>query len=141
MIVPVETVSFFDSAKVELGIGVEVRFGEPLEYFALGLQTGTGDIHKFVEPPKKILLVIGKQANAGHVNGDDSYRTGKWVGSKEPSAAALESAEVEAQPATHGSGVIGRHIGVHKVGEIGNAVTGGRFPQTFQTGLSQSNSG
>lgn len=135
MVFPVLPESFSDIAEVELGIGIESLFGELLDDFSFYLEAFLGDIHQAIETLEEIFFIFGEVADSREIHGDDADRAGQGVRAKESAAALSELAIIETKPTTHTSRVVGAHIGIDEVREIGDAVFGGHFPERLIRGI------
>ncbi len=129
VILPVLVKALLDIAKVKLGVGVESFLGELFDDFPFDFEAFFGDIHEAVEALEKVFLIFGKVTNAREVDGDNADRPGQGIGAEESAASLSEFAVVQAQPAAHAPRIVGAHVRIHEVGEIGDAVFGGHFPK------------
>ena len=68
-------------AKVPLGVGIEPGVQQFGNDGALGLETPSGDVHKPVQAPIKVGLVLGEIGDAGQVDGHHAHEP---VDSPEP---------------------------------------------------------
>ena len=129
VIFPVLMEALFDIAKVELGVGVESFLGELFDDFPFHFETLFGNIHEAVEPFEEIFFIFGEVANAREVDGDNADRPGQGIGAEESAATLSELTVIETEAATHAACVVGAHVGIDEIGEIGDAVFGGHFPK------------
>ena len=77
------------------------------------------------------LMKIG---DAGQVDGDHAHGAGGLAGAEEAAGLLPQLTQVKAQAAAHGAHVVGLHIGVDVVGEIGGAVLGGHLEHILSLG-------
>ena len=116
-------------AQIPLGIGIQSRVQQLGDDGALGLQGAGGDVHQLVQPGIEVGLVLGQIGDAGQVDGDHAHGAGGLAGAEEAAGLLPQLTQVKAQAAAHGAHVVGLHIGVDVVGEIGGAVLGGHLKQ------------
>ena len=118
-----------EGAEVTLGVGIQSVLHQLGDDAALDLERPGRDIHQPVEAAVEVLLVGCLVGNAGHIDGDNTHRTGGLTASEEAAGFLAQLAQVKAQAAAHGTDIGRLHIAVDIVGEIRCAVLGGHFKQ------------
>ncbi len=112
------------------GVGEEPLVHVALDHFALDLQAVAGDFQQGVEAGVQAFFVAGVQVTqARAVDGHHAEGAGLFRGAEQTVAALEEFAQVELQPATHGTHHVGRELGVDEVLEVGEPVAGGHGEQ------------
>jgi len=132
VILPVFAETLLHLPQIIFGVGIEIAVGEFFQYLTLRFQAFPGNDHQSFQALEKFALRSGEVANPRHVDGDDAYGTGQGMGPEQASPPSLQVPVVDAQPAAHAPGILGTHIGVDEIGEIGHPVFGRHFPETVK---------
>ena len=118
-----------EGAQIPLGVGIQAGVQQLGDNGALGFQGTGGNVHQLVQSGIEVRLVLRQIGDAGQVDGDHAHGAGGLAGAKEAAGLLPQLAQVKAQAAAHGAHVVGLHIGVNVVGEVGRAVLGGHLEQ------------
>jgi hypothetical protein len=96
MVFPVFMERLLDVRKIEARIGMQPAVSEVLDEIPLNLQALACEHHQCIEPFEEIGVVFREVSDPGHVEGDDTNRTGLRVGTKQPPASSLEFSVIQA---------------------------------------------
>ena len=104
---------------------------KPLYGLPLDLQTFLGQRHQLTQPGKELLPATREVANSRHVDGHNTDATGKGIGAKQTPTSLPDLRQIQPQAAAHTSRIFGLHVGIDKIGEIGNAILRRHLPQNI----------
>ena len=116
-------------SEISLGIRIQPLVEKLCDDGTLDLERTSRNIHHVVKSLEEIFLVLSKVCDSGHVDGNNTDRTGALTASKEATRLLTQLAEVQAQTAAHTANVGGFHIAVYVVGEVRSSVFGGHLKQ------------
>ncbi len=107
------------------GIGVQSPVRLVLDDLALDLQRDLAELRHPPEPGEEVRLVRGQIPDPGQVDCVHADAARHRVAAEETAAPLAKLPLVEAQPAAHAHRVLRGQVGVHVVGEVGDAVLAG----------------
>ena len=135
VVFPILLKTLTDILQIKASVWIKTAVCVCFQYLALDLQGGHGDGKHSLQPGKEILFVLSQKTDARQIQGYHSDRAGQRVRAKEPASTCFQFTRIQAQTAAHAARVIGIHIAIHEVREIGNAIFSSGFPQIIQGGI------
>ena len=118
-----------ECTQVALGVGIQPAIQQLGDDRALRLQAPGRNIHQPIQPVVEVFLILRQISDPGQVDGHHPDGSGALSAAEETAALFPQFTQVQPQPAAHGAYIIGFHVAVDVVAEIGRAVFRGHLKQ------------